>query len=192
VTSPTLFDPGKPSRKPGDSTDDELAEGQLYKIGQAIGAVLVAVVMLATFAAVVTILVGAVFLAIAVFPDSVVAKTNPNWVDNIFDERWIIFAIRLGILGAGTAFLFFVLYVIGSIVYRMGKGHWLRSGGPFEAGIPAQVSHELGRVEPVVRALEEAEDRNRELAEQLEQSDELIQQLLAEIQEKEAEGDGAE
>lgn len=127
--------------------------------------------------AVIVVIVGVVCLALlsyALLPGHVPAQPNPNWIDLIIDNRWVIWLLRMMSLAVVVMFSVFAVYFVRSIRHRMRKGHWLRSGAGLEAEI---VSDALGDLEPVLASLSETEERANELEEQLSASNDVIQQL---------------
>jgi hypothetical protein len=159
-----------------------------YRLGQKIGAVAAAVlglifVIIAVGAALAAIVFG-VILVIKLLPAHVPEKRNPGYLDNVFANRWVVWAARLAALGFAVVAAFGSLYVCASIVMRMVKGHWLRSAGPFQAEVVEKVTEELNEAGDIwLNAWQESESRNTELSQHLEQATESIQWLVDRLNE---------
>jgi chromosome segregation ATPase len=73
--------------------------------------------------------------------------------------------------------------------HRIRSGHWLRSGGPFQAEIVERAEHALEDVEPLFEALSEAEQRNVDLDAALNDTNTLLEHLSGLLQEAQLEND---
>ncbi|HEU4738983.1 MAG TPA: hypothetical protein VFS54_07865 [Solirubrobacterales bacterium] len=66
------------------------------------------------------------------YPADLPQSRNPDFIDNVFANRAVLWAARLllvsaaGVLGLGGVF------IAASIGIRMKNGEWLRRAGPFE------------------------------------------------------------
>lgn len=86
-----------------------------------------AVVGLAVVAA-----IGIALLVKGLYPADLPETRNPDFVDNVFANRAVLWAARVllvsaaGVLGLGG------LFIAVSIGIRMRNGEWLRRAGPFE------------------------------------------------------------
>jgi hypothetical protein len=127
------------------------------------------------------ILLGALallgFLARAMLPPAVTLDRNPSVLDLIFANRWVILLIRIAGLALLIMFSVFVVYFVRSIAHRMRHGHWLRSGGPFEAEIVEKAGDALEDAEDAWELLGDAEVRNQELEGQLAQTSQAVENI---------------
>jgi hypothetical protein len=179
----SLDDPAWPTDDAPFATSASLG----YRVGVYLGGAVVLVLIVATFAAAIGVLVGMALLAYAVLPDQVPLKANPGYRDVVFANRWIIWTVRMGLLAGGAAFGFFSIYAVTSIVARMTKRQWLRSGGPFHAEIAEKAKDELDAAGDVFAELwRDSEERNEALEEQLAASNEALQELLEQLPEGQA------
>lgn len=127
--------------------------------------------------------VALVLLAIAMLPaHSPRLGDNPSWLDYLIDNRWVIWVFRLGGLLAGAMFLIFAIYFMRSIVHRIRKGHWLRSGGPFQAEIVEKAEDEFEAAASTYESLwQQAEEKSDALEQQLSQTNEVVKQLFQQL-----------
>lgn len=110
-------------------------------------------------------------------PDEVREKADPGFLDNIFANDVVIAAARLVALFAAMVALAGGVYIVGSMVVRMGRGEWLRKAGFFESQvIEAKIEEASNFFEDWLEALQTNED----LEERLEQRDAAIHDLLTE------------
>jgi hypothetical protein len=79
------------------------------------------------FAAVVILL-----LAKGLYPADLPRSRNPDFVDNVFDNRGVLWAARLLLVSAAGILAFGGIFIVVSIGVRMKNGDWLRRAGPFE------------------------------------------------------------
>lgn len=97
------------------------------------------------------------------------------FIDTIFDNRGVIWAARLLLVSAAAVLAFGGVFIVVSGVIRMRNGEWLRRAGPFE------VSEAVGEMESQVEHWREValagEEEVAELMEELDESEELIEQL---------------
>jgi hypothetical protein len=131
---------------------------------------------LLAFLVVIAIPVGAVLLAIGMFPADLPSSSNPNFIDTIFDNRGVIWAARLLLVSAAAVLAFGGVFIVVSTGIRMKNGEWLRRAGPFEVSETA-VSEIEGQVEFWRQAALAGQEEIEELTERLNESDELIEQL---------------
>ena len=125
--------------------------------GESIGVVVAFLMMIG-------LLVGIVWLAIAMVPGHVPTSSNPSSVYLITANRWVIWLARLAGLVLLVIFGSFAVYAIGSIRHRIHHGHWLRSGGPFEAEIIKKQRLRSPCRRPLRHTRPKSEDRNRHSA----------------------------
>jgi hypothetical protein len=79
------------------------------------------------FAAVVILL-----LAKGLYPAHLPRSRNPDFVDNVFDNRGVLWAARLLLVSAAGILAFGGIFIVVSIGVRMKNGEWLHRAGPFE------------------------------------------------------------
>lgn len=123
----------------------------------------------------IVLLAGVALLAVGMFPADLPDKTSPTFIDTIFDNRGVIWAARLLLVSAAVVLAFGGVFIALSTVVRMKNGEWLRRAGPFEVSETATGEIE-GQVEHW-REVASARQEVAELTEQLNESDELIEQL---------------
>jgi len=106
-----------------------------YLAGRALGSIL----SLATGVVVVAL------LAKDLYPTELPVSQDPDFIDNIFDNRGVLWAARMLLMSAAAVLAFGGIFIVVSIGIRMKNGEWLRRAGPFEIS-----------VDPFSRAEEEA------------------------------------
>lgn len=121
-------------------------------------------------------LAGLVLLIKGLYPAALPSTTNPDFIDNIFDNRAVIWAARLLLVSAAAVLAFGGVFIVISIGIRMKNGEWLRRAGPFEISETAVIEIE-GQVNFWRQAALARQEEVAELTERLEESDELIEQL---------------
>jgi hypothetical protein len=126
-------------------------------------------------------------LADAMLPSRVAVETSPSSLNLIVANRWVILLIRLAGVVLLVIFGAFAIYTVRSITHRMRHGHWLRTGGPFEAEI-VNAGDALEGVEPLFESLNTSQARVTELEAQLQRSSHLIQHLAGLVERATAEG----
>lgn len=117
-----------------------------------------------------------VLLVIGLYPADLPESRNPDFVDNIFDNRGVLWAARLLLVSAAVVLAFGGIFIVVSIGIRMKNGEWLRRAGPFEVS--------EGPLDPVegeagfwCRAALESEREAAGLRERLEQFDRAFESL---------------
>lgn len=108
---------------------------------------------------------------VGLLPGSVRTKSNPGYVDVVFENRLVVFSARLVVVGAAFVLLLGGVYVAASTIVRVRRGQWLRRVGPFEAEVGVErsftdVGSLLDELEQAWRANEELERRLRVRAEE--------------------------
>jgi hypothetical protein len=90
--------------------------------------------------------IGVVLLARGLYPVDLPESRDPNFVDNVFDNRAVLLAARLLLVSAAAVLAFGGLFIVVSIGNRMKNGEWLRRAGPFEIseGKLAEAEEEIG------------------------------------------------
>ena len=117
-----------------------------------------------------------VLLVKGLYPADLPSPTSPNFIDNVFDNRAVVWAARLLLVSAAAVLAFGGVFIVISTGIRMKNGEWLRRAGPFEISETA-VSEIEGQVDFWRQAALAGQEEVTELTERLEESDELIEQL---------------
>jgi hypothetical protein len=71
-------------------------------------------------------------LAQGLYPADLPVSRNPDFIDNVFDNRGVLWAARLLLVSAAVVLAFGGIFIVLSIGIRMKNGEWLRRAGPFE------------------------------------------------------------
>jgi hypothetical protein len=120
--------------------------------------------------------VGIVLLVQDLYPADLPLTKNPDFIDNIFDNRGVVWAARLLLVSAAAVLAFGGLFIVVSTGIRMKNGEWLRRAGPFEISETAvnEIEGQVGfwRTAALLR-----EEEVAELTEHMDESDELIAKL---------------
>src|SRR4051812_13559390 len=66
------------------------------------------------------------------YPADLPASRNPDFLDNVFHNRAVLWAARLLLVSAAGVLAFGGIFIVASIGVRMKNGEWLRRAGPFE------------------------------------------------------------
>jgi len=117
-----------------------------------------------------------VLLIKGLYPADLPPTTSPDFIDNIFDNRAVIWAARLLLVSAAAVLAFGGIFIVVSIGIRMKNREWLRRAGPFEISETA-VSEIEGQLDFWKQAALAGQEEVAELTERLEESDELIEKL---------------
>ena len=116
------------------------------------------------------VFVGTV-MAVQLWPHRLPHKQHPNFLDNMFDSRIMVWGGRM-LLFVG------VTYAVGSVAALISQNRWLSDFGPFK------VSEWVGKVEQSVEALNKQLDKQAatidDLVERLERRDEEVRALTDE------------
>ena len=121
-------------------------------------------------------LAGLVLLIKGLYPADLPLTTNPNFIDNIFDNRAVIWAARLLLVSAAAVLAFGGVFIVISIGIRMKNEEWLRRAGPFEISETA-VSEIEGQVSFWRQVALASQEEATELTERLEESDDIVERL---------------
>jgi len=73
-----------------------------------------------------------VLLVKGLYPADLPQSRSPDFVDNVFDNRAVLWAARLLLVSAAVVLAFGGIFIVLSISIRMKNGEWLRRAGPFE------------------------------------------------------------
>jgi hypothetical protein len=120
--------------------------------------------------------VGLVLLVKGLYPVDLPSSQDPDFIDNIFDNRGVIWAARLLLVSAAVVLAFGGIFIVISIAIRMKNGEWLRRAGPFEI---SERSLDQARDEVVFwrRAARASQEETVSLRKQLRRSEELVEDL---------------
>lgn len=117
-----------------------------------------------------------VLIVKGLYPANLPQSRNPDFVDNVFDNRGVLWAARLLLVSAAAVLAFGGIFIVVSIGIRMKNGEWLRRAGPFEIS-----EGTLGKTEDDIGFWHQAVLASREeasgLRERLQRSEELIDAL---------------
>ena len=116
-------------------------------------------------------------LARALFPADLPQTSNPDFVDNVFDNRAVLLAARLLLVSAAAVLALGGFFIVVSIGHRMKNREWLRRAGPFEVSEGELSQAEDGNDFWQRTALANQEEAV-ELKEQVRESDAVIAKLL--------------
>lgn len=116
---------------------------------------------------------GIVLLVKGLYPVDLPLTRNPDFIDNVFDNRGVVWAARLLLVSTAAVLAFGGLFIVVSTGIRMRNGEWLRKAGPFEISETA-VSEIEGQVNFWRTAALAREEEVAELTEHVDESDELI------------------
>ncbi len=110
------------------------------------------------------------------YPADLPQSPTPDFVDNVFDNRGVLWAARLLVVSAAGVLAVGGVFIVVSIGIRMRNGEWLRRAGPFEIseGEVGEAENEIGfwRWTALVNQRKVAK-----LEEQLERAEELLEVL---------------
>jgi hypothetical protein len=84
------------------------------------------------FGFVIACAIAILLLAKGLYPADLPASRNPDFLDNVFDNRGVLWAARLLLVSAAGVLAFGGIFIAASIGVRMKSGEWLRRAGPFE------------------------------------------------------------
>lgn len=119
--------------------------------------------------------IAILLLAKGLYPTDLPESRDPDFIDNIFDNRGVLWAARLLLVSAAGVLAFGGIFIVLSIGIRMKNGEWLRRAGPFE------ISEPLGKAGDETEVWRRAAVKSREeavsLRERLMQSEALIEDL---------------
>jgi hypothetical protein len=124
-------------------------------------------------------LYGAYKAGQTLWPDRIPTPKNPNYVDNIFASRLVVFMARVGLVFAWLVLAMAACFIALSVTVRIKRGEWLSRAGPFEAQVQP--------VEDLSEALHAADDTNLELARNLSNRSAQLSSYSARLREARAE-----
>jgi hypothetical protein len=76
--------------------------------------------------------IALVLLIKGLYPADLPESRNPDFLDNVFDNRGVLWAARLLLVSAAGVLAFGGIFIVVSIGIRMKSKEWLRRAGPFE------------------------------------------------------------
>lgn len=119
---------------------------------------------------------GIALLVKGLYPVDLPLAANPDFIDNVFANRGVIWAARLLLVSAAAVLAFGGVFIVVSTGIRMKKGEWLRRAGPFEISETAvgEIEGQLNRWRTVALVRQE---KIFELTDRLDESEELIAEL---------------
>ena len=120
--------------------------------------------------------IGAGLLVKGLYPADLPGSRNPDFVDNVFDNRAVLLAARLLLVSAAGVLAFGGVFIVVSIGNRMRNGEWLRRAGPFEIA-----EEPIGRAESEVdlwrRIILASDEETANLKDRLRESEEIIEEF---------------
>lgn len=119
---------------------------------------------------------GMALLAKGLYPVDLPLAQDPDFIDNVFDNRGVVWAARLLLVSAAAVLAFGGVFIVVSIGIRMKKGEWLRRAGPFEVS-ETTVSEIEGQLDQWRSTALARQEKVVELTERLDESEELIAEL---------------
>jgi hypothetical protein len=122
---------------------------------------------------------GAAAIALLVrglYPADLPQSPTPDFVDNVFDNRGVLWAARLLLVSAAGVLAIGGVFIVVSIGIRMRNGEWLRRAGPFEIS-EGKAGEARDRTEFWHRAALANREEARKLRVRLERSEELLDDL---------------
>ena len=120
--------------------------------------------------------VALVLLVKGLYPADLPASQDPDFLDNVFHNRGVLWAARLLLVSAAGVLAFGGVFIVVSIGIRMKNGEWLRRAGPFEISEPP-LREAAGETEVWRRVALTSREEAIGLREQLEHLEELIRDL---------------
>jgi hypothetical protein len=120
--------------------------------------------------------IALVLLIRGLYPADLPESRNPDFVDNVFDNRGVLWAARLLLVSAAGVLAFGGIFIVVSIGIRMKNGDWLRRAGPFEVS-EGSLSQAEDRSDFWQQAALASEREALGLRERIRRSEELIKDL---------------
>lgn len=131
---------------------------------------------LVSFGFAIACVIAIVLLVKGLYPADLPESRNPDFVDNVFDNRGVLWAARLLLVSAAGVLAFGGIFIVVSIGIRMKNGEWLRRAGPFEVS-EGSLSQAEDRTDFWHRVALASEEEALGLRERIRQSEELIKDL---------------
>jgi hypothetical protein len=120
--------------------------------------------------------IGIGLLARGLYPADLPESRDPDFVDNVFDNRAVLLAARLLLVSAAGVLAFGGLFIVVSIGNRMKDGEWLRRAGPFEIA-EEPIGRAEGEVDLWRRIILASDEETANLQDRLRESEEIIEEL---------------
>jgi hypothetical protein len=119
---------------------------------------------------------GIALLAKGLYPVDRPLAQNPDFIDNVFANRGVVWAARLLLVSAAAVLAFGGVFIVVSTGIRMKNREWLRRAGPLEISETAvgEIEGQLDRWRTVALVRQE---KILELTDRLDESEELIAEL---------------
>lgn len=120
--------------------------------------------MVTSLAMVAACAVAIALLVKGLYPADLPESRSPDFVDNVFDNRGVLWAARLLLVSAAGVLAFGGIFIVVSIGVRMKNREWLRRAGPFEIseGTLGQAEEEAAFWRQVAQASQEETTSLRE------------------------------
>ncbi|HVD41559.1 MAG TPA: hypothetical protein VNC16_11245 [Solirubrobacterales bacterium] len=128
------------------------------------------------WAFVVAAVAAVVLLVKGLYPADLPASRSPDFVDNVFDNRGVLWAARLLLVSAAGVLAVGGVFIVVSIGIRMKNGEWLRRAGPFEIS-EGSLREAEGEAEYWRRVAQANDEHADKLREQIDRSEELLNDL---------------
>lgn len=110
------------------------------------------------------------------YPADLPESRNPDFVDNIFDNRGVLWAARLLLVSAAGVLAFGGAFIVLSIGIHIRDRRWLRRAGPFEIS-DGTLGKAEGEAEYWRRAAWEGEKEVAVLRERLRHFEQFVEKL---------------
>jgi len=123
--------------------------------------------------------VVAVVVLYRIYPGSLPAKSNPGWLDLLFDAPLVIFAGRILLFSIALVLAFASAFTILSIISWSRHRQWLTKAGPFEVSRDA-IETLASQVEFWQQQAIAENQEAQELRDRLQETEGLLDALLAE------------
>jgi hypothetical protein len=127
---------------------------------------------IAGWATLVAIAAAVALLVKGLYPADLPQSPSPDLVDNVFDNRGVLWAARLLLVSAAGVLAVGGVFIVVSIGIRMRNGEWLRRAGPFEIS-----DRDASETEFWLRIALASREEAVTLRERLQSSEELIDDL---------------
>jgi len=158
---------------------DEIEPGSLPKPSK--GAAERIGVLIAVLLALAIPVVG-IWALVEMFPSTVPEKSNPGYLDVIFQSRFVVFAARMVVFSAALVLLLGSIYIASSMIVRIKRGQWLRRAGPFESELAEAQETLREDVNSLLGDLGDAWTADEELERRLEERDRQLADAYGELE----------
>jgi hypothetical protein len=110
-------------------------------------------------------------------PGELTPDNDAGYLDLIITNRWVVWALRGGLIAAFAVLVVLSIFVVISIAVRARRGEWLRSGAGLHTDIRA-ASIEIDEAAMAFELLAETQREKEELAKQLQETTDLLDFVL--------------